>query len=485
MKVLSVASEVYPLIKTGGLADVAGALPLALASHGVDMRVLLPGYRSVMAKIREPVRLRDFPDLFGTSAAVLSCKLDGIEWLVLDAPEFYDREGGPYTDQAGLDYSDNWRRFAALCKAATGIAEEGLGDWKPDVVHAHDWQAGLIPVYMKHGKAAATPTVMTVHNLAFQGQFSADIFKELGLPPSVFSVDGVEYYGDVSFLKGGLQLASAITTVSPTYAQEIRTPEFGMGLDGLINARASDLHGIVNGIDTDVWDPANDGLISANYTASKLKKRQANRSALAERFALADTDGPVFTVISRLTWQKGIDVLAEVASDIVAMGGKLAVLGSGDQALEGALLAAAAHHHGQIGLVIGYDEPLSHLMQAGGDALLVPSRFEPCGLTQLYGLRYGNVPVVARTGGLADTVIDANEAASAARVATGFQFAPVTPDALREAVRRAIRAFSDPKVWARLQNQGMKADVSWTRSAARYAALYAELLGAGPVNVTG
>lgn len=476
MKVLSVASEVYPLIKTGGLADVAGALPAALASHGVDMRVLLPGYRQVLAKLRKPSPVLEFDDLFGARATVLACRIDGVQFLVLDAPDLYDRDGGPYTDAAGADHPDNWRRFAALSRAAATIAEVGIGGWAPDLVHAHDWQAGLAPVYIKHGKASATPTVLTIHNIAFQGQFGPEIFPELGLPPSVFTVDGLEYYGDVSFLKGGLQMASAITTVSPTYAQEIRTPGFGMGLDGLINARADALHGIVNGIDPQVWDPATDAHIPANFSLSRLKKRQANRKALADRFGLADTDGPVFTVVSRLTWQKGIDVLTELVDDIVALGAKLVVLGSGDQALEAALLAATLRHPGHIGLVIGYDEPLSHLMQAGGDVVLVPSRFEPCGLTQLYGLRYGNVPVVARTGGLADTVIDANEAASAAGVATGFQFSPVTPDALREALRRAIRAFADPKVWARLQNQGMKADVSWDRSALRYAELYAELL---------
>jgi starch synthase len=476
MKVLSVASEVYPLIKTGGLADVAGALPAALAAHGVDMRVLLPGYKQVMAKLKRPVPVLEFADLFGASATVLASKIDGVQFLVLDAPELYDRDGGPYTNAAGADHPDNWRRFAALSRAATTIAEAGLNGWIPDIVHAHDWQAGLVPVYMKQGKAAATPTVMTIHNIAFQGQFGPDIFPELGLPPSIFSVDGLEYYGDVSFLKGGLQMASAITTVSPTYAQEIRTPTFGMGLEGLINARAGALHGIANGIDPQVWDPATDPLITANFSHSKLKKRQQNRKALADRFNLVNTDGPVFTVVSRLTWQKGIDVLTELVDDIVAMGAKLVVLGSGDQALETALLAATERHPGHIGLVIGYDEPLSHLMQAGGDMVLVPSRFEPCGLTQLYGLRYGNVPVVARTGGLADTIIDANEAASAARVATGFQFFPVTPDALREALRRAVRAFAEPKVWARLQNQGMNADVSWNRSALRYADLYAELL---------
>lgn len=476
MKVLSVASEVYPLIKTGGLADVAGALPAALAAHGVDMQVLLPGYKPVMAKLVNPVRMMEFNDLFGVKAMIMACRMDGVQYLVLDAPDLFDREGGPYTDETGTDHPDNWRRFAALCRAAASIAEDGLDGWVPDIVHAHDWQAGLVPAYLQQGSAAATPSVMTVHNIAFQGQFSAEIFAELGLPPAVFTVDGIEYYGDVSYLKGGLQMASVITTVSPTYAQEIRTPEFGMGLEGLINARAANLHGIVNGIDTAVWDPANDPMIKANYSEGKLKKRQPNRRALADRFDLSETSGPIFTVVSRLTWQKGMDVLADVADDIVAMGAQLAVLGSGDPELEDALLAAAARHPGHIGVIIGYDEPLSHLMQAGGDALLVPSRFEPCGLTQLYGLRYGNVPVVARTGGLADTIIDANEAASAARVATGFQFAPVTPDALREALRRAIRAHAEPKIWARLQSQGMDADVSWERSAARYAKLYADLL---------
>lgn len=485
MKVLSVASEVYPLIKTGGLADVAGALPAALAAHGVDMHVLLPGYNSVMGKLVNPVRLTEFDNLFGARAVILACRFEGIQYLVLDAPELFDRGGGPYSDASGADHPDNWRRFAALCKAAAEIAETGLDGWFPDIVHAHDWQAGLVPVYMKHGKASHIPTVMTVHNLAFQGQFSSAIFTELGLPQSVFSVDGVEYYGDVSYLKGGLQLASAITTVSPTYAQEIRTPEFGMGLEGLINARAADLHGIVNGIDTGVWDPASDPAIAANYSHGKVKARQTNRKALAERFGLSNTAGPVFTVISRLTWQKGMDVLAQTADDLVALGGKLAVLGAGDQALEASLIDAADRNPGQIGVIIGYDEPLSHLMQAGGDALLVPSRFEPCGLTQLYGLRYGNVPVVARTGGLADTVIDANEAAGSARVATGFQFAPVTPDALRHALRRAIEAYAEPKVWSRLQDRGMKADVSWDRSAARYARLYSELTASTPQKTTG
>jgi starch synthase len=326
--------------------------------------------------------------------------------------------------------------------------------------------------FIRYANARAVPTVMTVHNLAFQGQFPASIFPFLGLPDAAMAMDGVEYYGGVGFLKAGLQSASAITTVSPTYAQEIRTPEFGMGLDGLINARADDLHGIVNGIDVAVWDPQTDPLLPQTFGPRTLQRRQRNRLALEERFGLDQDAAPLFTVISRLTWQKGIDLIAQVLDRIVAAGAKLAVLGNGDHALEGALLAGAARHRGRVGVTIGYDEPLSHLLQAGGDAILIPSRFEPCGLTQLYGLRYGCLPLVARTGGLADTVIDANEAALSAGAATGFQFAPLTPEAFLQAIHRAVACHREPTLWATMQRQAMKADVSWDRSAARYARLF-------------
>jgi starch synthase len=476
MNILSVASEVFPLIKTGGLADVVGALPIALAGHGMRMRTLVPGYPAVVQGLASFEIVASFDDLFGEPARILAATQDGLEILVLDAPGFFDRTGGPYTDATGKDFVDNWKRFAALSYAGAEIARGLIPGWTPSVVHAHDWQAAMTAVYMRYTGLAHIPTIVTVHNLAFQGQFGAEIFAELRLPPEAFGVDGLEYYGDVGFLKGGLRTAWAITTVSPSYAHEIMTPEYGMGLEGLINARASDLTGIVNGIDTDVWNPENDPHIASNYAAGSLKQRTVNRKALAERFGLADDNGPIFCVISRLTWQKGIDLLAELADWIVAEGGKLAVLGSGDQGLEGALLAAASRHRGRIGIVIGYNEPLSHLMQAGADAILIPSRFEPCGLTQLYGLRYGCIPVVARTGGLTDTVIDANEAALSARVATGFQFTPINTDGLRQALRRVFRAYHEPKVWARLQNQGMKSDVSWDKSAERYANLYSSLL---------
>ena len=476
MNILSVASEVFPLIKTGGLADVAGALPIALQGKGIRMRTLMPGYPAVMQQLEKPVEVAVLPDLLGEAARVLAAGHEGLDVLVLDAPAFFDRTGGPYTDATGKDFPDNWQRFAALSFAAYAIAGGLLGDWRPDVVHAHDWQAAMAPVYMRFNGQRHIPTVLTVHNLAFQGQFGPQIFPDLRLPTNAFTVDGLEYYGDVGFLKGGLRTAWAITTVSPSYANEIMTPDFGMGLEGLINARNADLTGIVNGIDVGVWNPATDPHISGTYTAGALRRRAVNRRAVAERFSLGDDDGPIFCVVSRLTWQKGIDLIAEVADWIVSEGGKLAVLGSGDQGLEGALLAAASRHRGRIGIVIGYNEPLSHLMQAGADAILIPSRFEPCGLTQLYGLRYGCIPVVGRTGGLADTVIDANEAALAARVATGFQFTPITADGLRQALRRVFKAYREPKVWARLQNQGMKSDVSWGRSADRYADLYSSLL---------
>ena len=482
MKVLAVAPEIYPLVKTGGLADVAGALPAALVGYGVATRSLVPGYPAVMAAVGRKKALYRYDALFGGKAAVLAVEIAGLDLLVLDAPHLFDRPGGPYGDPVGGDWPDNWRRFAAFSRVASDIAGGILPGYVPDLVHAHDWQAAMAPAYMKYGGAPATPSVVTVHNLAFQGQFGAEIFPALGLPPAAMALDGVEYYGGVGFLKAGLQSAWAITTVSPTYAQEIRTPEFGMGLDGLINLRAGDLHGIVNGIDTAVWDPQTDAHLAAAYTAKSLRARAANRRAVEQRFGLDHDHAPLFCVISRLTWQKGMDILAGVVDRIAAAGARLAVLGSGDRALEGALLAASAHHRGRVGVVIGYDEALSHLMQGGCDAILVPSRFEPCGLTQLYALRYGCVPVVARTGGLADTVVDANEAALSSGAATGFLFAPGSPDALMHAVQRTIAAHGDPALWSSMQKQGMKADVSWVRSAGRYAQLYASLISRRPAN---
>ena len=476
MQVLSVTPEIFPLIKTGGLADVTGALPIALAGKGVVMRTLIPGYPVVMAAFAKKKAVYQYPLLQGGKASIHAVKVGDLDLFVLDAPHLFDRQGGPYGTASGADWPDNWRRFAALSQVGGDIAGGAISGYQPDIVHAHDWQSAMTLAYMRYGKAVGVPSLITVHNLAFQGQFGAGIFGELGLPAVAMALDGVEYYGGVGFLKAGLQAAWAITTVSPTYAQEIRSPEFGMGLDGLINMRSSDLYGIVNGIDTAIWDPETDKHLVSNYTAATLKARTPNRAAVEERFGLDRDDRPIVCVISRLTWQKGMDILATVIDGLVATGARLAMLGSGDAGLEGALLAAAARHRGRIGVVIGYDEGLSHTMQGGCDAIIIPSRFEPCGLTQLYGLRYGCVPVVARTGGLADTIIDANEAAMAAGVATGFQFAPNNGSAMLHAIRRLVDAYADPAAFETIQRQGMKADVSWDKSAEKYLELYRLLL---------
>ncbi len=476
MKLLAVASEVHPLVKTGGLADVAGALPIALAGEGVEIRTLIPGYPVLMAKIGKGKKLHRYDGLFGESATLIGVHIAGLDLLVLDCPPLFAREGGPYDDPAGNGWPDNWRRFAALSQVGADIAEGRLKGWRPDVVHAHDWQAAMTLAYMRFGAAHAVPKVITIHNLAFQGRFGADIFPYLALPSEAWGMDGVEYYGGTGFLKAGLVSADAITTVSPSYAGEICTPEEGMGLDGLLVGRGDRLHGILNGIDIESWNPATDPLIARTFGRRSLSGRVANRRVVEKRFGLQRDDSPLFIVVSRLTWQKGMDMLAASLDHLVQQGARLAVLGSGDHALEGAFLAAAEKHRGRIGVHIGYDEPLSHLMQAGGDAILIPSRFEPCGLTQLYGLRYGCVPVVARVGGLADTVIDANEAAVGAGVATGIQFFPPSAAALQSAISRAVTLHADPATWSAMQRAGMAADFSWGKSAARYAALYASLL---------
>lgn len=475
MQVLSVTSEIYPLIKTGGLADVAGALPGALAGHGVAVRTLVPGYPSVLAHIGKAKAVRRYDALFGASASVLAAKVGELELLVLDAPDFFAREGGPYGDMGGTEWGDNWRRFAALSRVGADIAAEGVKGWKPDLVHAHDWQAAMTAAYMRFGPAHAVPKVVTIHNLAFQGRFGADIFAQLDLPPEAWGVNGVEYYGGTGFLKAGLVSADAITTVSPTYADEIRSPVHGMGLDGLINGRADRLHGILNGVETEIWDPASDPLIARRYNGRALGGRTANRRAVEKHFGLDKDAAPIFIIISRLTWQKGMDMAVRTIDHLVGLGAKLVVLGAGDHPLEGAFLAAADRHRGRVGTHIGYDEPLSHLMQAGADAILIPSRFEPCGLTQLYGLRYGCVPVVARVGGLADTIIDANEAAIGAGAATGIVFAPADALALHGAIARTVRLHGNKAQWQAMQRAGMRADFSWTHSAARYAELFRTL----------
>lgn len=477
IEVLSVASEVYPLIKTGGLADVAGALPLALAESGVTMRTLVPGYPAVLAKLTGGREVAQFEDLFGFRGRLIAGRVEGLDLIVLDVPPLYDRPGNPYVGPEGWDWPDNWKRFAALSWVASELGLGLVEGYQPQIIHAHDWQAGLVPAYVKYGPSATLKTVMTVHNMAFQGTYSADIFAQLRLPQHAFSVEGVEYYGGVGYLKAGVECADVVTTVSPTYAAEIRTPAFGMGLDGLLGNRSDTVFGLLNGIDMNAWDPATDKALARNYTANSLHHRAENKVAVQERFGLEQSNGPLFVVVSRLTWQKGIDLLAACIDMIVAAGGKLAVLGSGEAELENAVRGAAMRHPGQVGLVTGYNEELSHLLQGGGDVVLVPSRFEPCGLTQLYALRYGAIPLVSRVGGLNDTVIDANVAALQAEVATGVQFAPPNEAALADAIRRVLSLYADQKLWKKMQKRGMKSDVSWQASAAHYAQLYTSLIG--------
>lgn len=479
LNVLSVASEAVPLIKTGGLADVVGALPAALAPHGIDVTTLIPGYRAVLQALGKVRQVHAWDSLLGEPARLLQAKLGDYPLLVLDAPAFFQREGGPYADPAGRDWADNWLRFAAFARAAADVAGAGVKARCFDLVHAHDWQAAMVPAYLRFAPVSGgrdLPSIITIHNMAFQGYFPADIFPRLGLPKGAWSVDGVESYAGVGFLKAGMQLADAITTVSPTYAGEIRAAEFGMGLEGIVLARSNRVHGILNGIDTAEWNPASDPHLAARYSSATLAARKRNKRALEQEFGLEPGDGPLFVVISRLTWQKGIDVLVDVLDHLVGIGGRLALIGAGDAAIEAGLRQAAARHPGRIGVRFGYDEGASHRLQAGGDAILVPSRFEPCGLTQLYALAYGCVPVVARTGGLADTVVDANPAALATGVATGIQMNAVSQNALAMAVSRTVDLHADAGAWKRLQKNGMKADFSWGASGAAYAALYRQLL---------
>ena len=473
MKVLSVTSECAPLVKTGGLADVAGALPKVLAGEGCEVRTLLPGYPAVMQAVGKSAEVvRTIRNCFGGTASVLSAEVAGLDMLILDAPHLYDRPGSLYLDADGLDYEDNPERFAALCWAAAQIGESGVGDWQPDILHAHDWQAGLTPLYLRDiAPDSSVRTVITIHNIAFHGNAPADRLRSLKLSAFDFTVDGFEFWGQISALKAGLVWADAITTVSPTYARELATPEFGMGLDGIIRMRRGVLHGILNGIDEQVWNPATDPLIAAPYSDAKGKAK--NRAALQVELGLPDDTGPLCIVISRLSGQKGLDLLLEALPALIDRGGRLALLGSGDRVLERAWQDAAKHPN--VAVHIGYDEALSHRMMAGGDAILVPSRFEPCGLTQLYGLRYGTIPLVALTGGLADTVIPANDAGLKAGVATGVQFHPVTSDALAHAMIDLVRLHAQPDVWAGLQRNAMRHPVGWTLSAAQYAALYKDL----------
>lgn len=479
LNVLSVASEIYPLIKTGGLADVVGALPRALAKESVRVVTLVPGYPAVTAKLDKPAPAHRYDDLFGGPARALGGKAEGLELFVLDAPHLFARAGNPYLGPDGLDWPDNALRFAALARVGADIAKGAIPSFAPDIVHVHDWQAALIPAYLHYEGGRRPASVITVHNLAFQGGFPPTILGAIGLPGHAMSIDGVEYFGSVGYLKAGLQFADHITTVSPSYAREIMTPEGGMGLDGLLRKRESVVSGILNGIDEEVWNPATDIHLPQPFNAQRIDNRPRNKTVLQKRMDLAPRpDAPLFGIVSRISWQKGLDLLLDALPDAVAAGGQIAMLGSGETPLERGFAEAARRHAGSVGCVFAYDEGLAHLIQGGADFLVVPSRFEPCGLTQLCALRYGAIPVVTRVGGLADTIVDANEAALAAGVATGVQFAPPATAELAQAIGRAASLFQDQASTRRTRLNGMRADVSWRGPAKRYAQLYRDLAAA-------
>lgn len=477
IRLLSVASECAPFVKTGGLADVVGALATVLGAYDVEARVLLPLYRQIGHLADGAEVALDAGEKFGGPVRLLARCEAGIDLLLIDAPHLYDRGSQIYLNEGGADWSDNHLRFGLLGWLGAEIARTGVGGWRPDVIHAHDWQAGLTPVYAWQN-GASTPCVLTIHNIAFQGNFPASEMGVLGLDPKGYTADGFEYYGNIGFLKGGLMAADQITTVSPTYARELLTPEFGMGLEGVLKARQSDLAGILNGIDTDIWNPKTDPSLAATYTTRTLAKKAVNKRALLGHFGLEeDTTAPLFSVISRLSEQKGLDLALEALPGILDRGARFVMLGSGDPGLEDRYRDLANRYPDRVGVQFGFDEGLAHLIQAGADATLVPSRFEPCGLTQLCAMRYGTLPIVSKTGGLADTVIDANSAAIAAGCATGLQFAPMTVGKLGDALDRAMALYADSAAWKRVVLNAMKHPVGWDRSALRMVEIYKTLKG--------
>jgi starch synthase len=476
LRVLAVASECAPLVKTGGLADVAGALPAALAAEGIAVATLLPGYPAVLKALGEGRALRRLDDLFGGPARLQRGTVAGLDIIALDAPHLFERPGNPYLAPTGGEWPDNGIRFAALGAAASLIATGTTRGLEFDAVHAHDWQAGLAPAYLRFA-APRKPCLFTIHNLAFQGKFPLSLFPHLGLPAEALSVQGVEYYGTIGFLKAGLWYADRINTVSPTYAAEIGTPALGMGLDGLLRGRGGDVSGILNGLDTRDFDPAHDARLAARFDAGDVAARAVNKAALQRRLGLAEEpDTLLFGFVGRLTWQKGVDMLLGALPAMSQAAAQLALLGTGEPDLEQGCRAAAAADPGRVGAEIGFDEALARLIYGGCDAILVPSRFEPCGLAQMAALRYGALPLVAHVGGLVDSVVDANEMALAEGFGTGFHFAPVTTEMLAATIGRAARLWRDRPLWARLQSNAMRTDVSWSRSAKRYAALYRDML---------
>jgi starch synthase len=476
MRVLFVTPEIAPWVKTGGLGDVAGALPAALRAQGCDVRVLAPAYPAIKPAFpdaREIARPQALGGLLPPCRLLEAHTPDGATLWLLDHPAYFARAGSPYQNAEGSDWPDNYLRFGLLSRIAAWLGSSASTlDWRPDIVHCNDWQCGLTPAYLHYLPGAQARSVLTVHNLAFQGLFGADTLAEIGLPDAAWSMDGVEYHGYLSFLKGGLQYADRITTVSPTYAREIQTDAEGMGMAGLLRMRSARLCGILNGIDLAAWNPASDAALAMRYDAAHLADKAANKTALQSELGLeVRADLPLLGVVSRLTHQKGLDMVIEIAAAIASLPAQLVVLGSGEKTLEQSFRRLAKSHRARIAAHIGFDEGLAHRIEAGADMFLMPSRFEPCGLNQMYSLRYGTPPIVRATGGLADTVIDAGEPDRG----NGFVFAEAESTELQATIERAVNAWRDPAQWQRIQQNGMARDFGWEAPARQYVQLYEAL----------
>ena len=471
---LFVASEAYPLIKTGGLADVAGALPEVLRRAGVDVRLLLPAYAQVLARVKQPRVLAEL-ELAGVPVRLLETRLPQtslVTWLV-DHPSFSVRGGNPYQDPAGAPWPDNADRFMLLSRAAAAISTGRTTlHWQPDVLHCNDWHTGPA-IALTHRSATRSRTVFTIHNLAHMGLFDRATFDRLQLPADLWQPAAMEYYGQCSFIKAGLVYADHITTVSPTYAEEICHAPGGMGLEGLLSERRERLVGILNGIDVDTWNPASDPLLKQPYDADSLQDKALNKRALQRELGLRECDDrPLLGFVGRLAEQKGLELLLPVIDTLLDSPAQLVVLGTGEPGYERRLQALAANRPQTMALSLTYNESLAHRIEAAADLFLMPSLFEPCGLNQLYSLRYGTLPVVRRVGGLADTVVDTDADTLRTGSATGFVFEQPTPEALLQAARRAIDLWHDTQLWRQVQLTAMAQDFSWQQSAARYLALY-------------
>ena len=488
MRILFVTSEAFPLIKTGGLADVSGALPAAFQKINADVRILIPGYPAVLNSLVNPTFLATIPNIPSIGAINLilgEMPASKVPVMAIESVGLYQRDGGPYVDATGKDWEDNPTRFGVLSMVAAILSgdQSPLKDWAPDITQCNDWQSGLTPAFMHFMRAERTQmkqskSILSIHNLAFQGCYGADWVTRLGLPAESYQINGVEYYGQFSFLKAGIFYADGLSTVSPSYAKEIQTEAYGFGMQGLLTARGAEIQGILNGLDTHEWNPANDPHLSEHYDANNLAGKQVVKAALQAKLGLkVKAKIPLLGVVSRLTHQKGLDMLlASAVTLITEHDAQIALLGSGDTSLENGYRDLAKRFPDQVSVTIGYNEALSHQIMAGCDIFIMPSRFEPCGLNQMYGLRYGTPSVVTNTGGLADSVQDSNEDSLHNQSATGFVMPESSATALISTIARALTYYQDQKSWKKIQENGMRQNLDWTKSAKAYMAMYEEIL---------